>query len=355
MTTNSYVFISYSRKNTELAQKIVNGIESKGQAVFIDIRDIPPGSVFASEIVCAIENSDGCILLLSSDSNNSSMVLNEVNAATNHNKIIIPLLLEDGIVLSKAMEFYLGKNNWIIYDGDKSLDSLIKVIQGLKVNNDEKHTTYPGPIVLHDEAIRKIGYDTRKKVIETIEIDYRTLGDAPMEYVMDDSIEGTPDYWMEYVNSYPETASYLVVNDKVVGYSQIEIVSEDNYKAVMSGGTMVTASMQEFYGFGGDYYLYIAIMPILQEYENQRNYMLLLNDLMDKLVFFYTEYGVRFFKIGISVYTNMLEQMIKHIGFKPKGYNPAQGKIFELDLTDIVDNKVIKSKYKSFYDIYVAD
>lgn len=352
---SSYVFISYSRKNAEVAHRIVSEIEGKGQAAYIDTRDIPPGAVFADAIVGAIENSECFVLLLSTDSNISSMVLNEVNAAANHNKMIIPLLLEDRIVLTKAMEFYLGKTNWIAYADDKWLESLIKVIQGHKTEKTERKITYPGPIVLRDEKLRKIEYDTRKKVIETIEIDYRTLGDAPMEFIIDDSIEGTPDDWMEYVNTYPETASYLVVNDKVVGYSQIEMISDENYAAVISGEKMINAEMQEFYGFGGEFCLYIVIMPILSEYENQKNYLLLFNDLMDKLVFFYNEYGMRCIKIGISVYTNMLAQMVKSIGFKEKGRNPAKGRIFELELEKIAENRVIKSKYKEFYKIYTSD
>ncbi len=351
---NSYVFISYSRKNAAMAHRIVSEIEGKGQAAYIDTRDIPPGAVFADEIVSAIENSECFVLLLSSDSNVSSMVLNEVNAATNHDKMIIPILLEDRVVLTKAMEFYLGKSNWIAYADEQWLESLIKVIKGLKAERIEREITYPGPVVLRDHELRKIEYDTKKKVIETIEIDYRTLGDAPMEFIIDESIEGTPDDWMEYVNTYPETASYLVVNDKVVGYSQIEMISEENYEAVISGKKMIDAKMQEFYGFGGDFYLYIAIMPILSEYENQRNYMLLFNDLMDKLVFFYNEYGMRCIRIGISVYTNMLAQMVKRIGFKEKGLNPAQGRVFELELADIAENRVIKSNYLEFYKIYIS-
>ena len=37
---SSYVFISYSRKNAEVAHRIVSEIEGKGQAAYIDTRDI---------------------------------------------------------------------------------------------------------------------------------------------------------------------------------------------------------------------------------------------------------------------------------------------------------------------------
>ena len=51
----------------------------------------------------------------------------------------------------------------------------------------------------------------------------------------------------------------------------------------------------------------------------------------------------------------MLAQMVKSIGFKEKGRNPAKGRIFELELEKIAENRVIKSKYKEFYKIYTSD
>lgn len=349
---NNYVFISYSRKNEEIVKKIVHEIEDAGQHVFIDYRDIPPGTVFASEIVNAIENSTCCVLMLSNESNNSNMVLNEVNSATNHDKMIIPLKLNSNIIPSKAMEFYIGKNNWVEYANKDSLSVLLSIINSLAANKKETSIKYPGPIVLSSEQIKEIGYDTRRKVIETIELDYLTLGEAPAEYVIDSDIEGDPESWIEYANSYPETASFLIVDDKIVGYSQLEFISKDNYDLVVSGKQMINADMEEFYGFGGEFCCYIAIMPIIQQHETQKNYIMLLDDLFAKLTNFATNSDVKITSLAISVYSNLLEKMLLPLGFKHVANNPAQGKILSLDFSTLESNNIFKKKYPEFCRLY---
>ena len=349
---DNYVFISYSRKNEALVKKIVQEIEEAGQHVFIDYRDIPPGKVFAAEIVNAIENAMCCVLMLSDESNNSSMVLNEVNSATNHDKIIIPLILDSDITLSKAMEFYIGKNNWVEYVDKESLVRLLSIIKSLTQNEQETEIKYPGPIVLSADEISKIGYDAKRKVVETVEIDYLTLNESPDEFIIDTEIEGSPEAWIEYANNYPETASFLIVNDKIVGYSQIELINRQNFDLVISGAKMIDAEMEEFYGFGGDFCCYITIMPIIKQYETQKNYVMLLDDLFAKFERLANEEDVRINALGISVYSNLLEKMLAPLGFKHVGNNPAKGKIFNLDFTTLKDNAILKRKYPGFYNIY---
>ena len=349
---SSYAFISYSRKNEDVVKKIVKEFEEEGQKVFIDYRDIPPGSVFAAEIVKAIEDATCCVLMLSDESNNSNMVLNEVNSATNHDKVIIPLKLNSDVTPSKAMEFYIGKNNWIDYVDRDSLKHLISIINSLEGEEKEKSVVYKGPVVLPTEKMKEIGYDTRRRVVETIEIDYLTLGNAPMEFVIDSEIEGDPDQWMDFANNYPETASFLVSEDKVVGYSQIELINREDYDEIIAGKKMIDADMQEFYAFGGNFCCYIAIMPILYEYENQGNYKMLVDDLFAKLVRLNRESFVTIESLGISVYSKFLEKILVQLGFAYVGNNPANGRIYELDLSRVHDNNIIKRVYPDFYEIY---
>lgn len=352
MGDNNYVFISYSRKNEDVVKKIVDELESAGQNVFIDYRDIPPGTVFANEIVNAIEKATCCVLMLSHESNNSNMVLNEVNSAVNHDKMIIPLKLNSAVTPSKAMEFYIGKSNWVDYVDKDSLSKLLTIINSLASEQQKDAIKYAGPIVLSSEQIKEIGYDTKRKVVETVEIDYLTLGDAPNEFIIDSDIEGDPDAWLEYANNYPETASFLIVDDKIVGYSQIEFINKENFDLVVSGAKMIDADMEEFYGFGGEFCCYIAIMPIIQKHENQKNYVMLLDDLFAKFVRLANEDDVRITSLAISVYSHLLEKMITPLGFKCVGNNPAQGKIFNLDFKTLNDNAILKKKYPEFCELY---
>lgn len=351
MENSRFVFISYSRSDQDFVKEIVNLLEKKGTRVYIDYKDIPPGAIFAEEIVTAIENSLCCVLVFTDSSNKSGYVLSEMNSAVNHNKPIIPLRV-DGTMPSKALEFYIGKNNWIEYIDANSLEVLIKTINELRASTQGKQDIkYKGPIVLRSENLSEIGYTTEKKVIETIEIDYRTLGEAPNEYSLNEETEGTVYDWAEYANSYPETASMLIVNDRIVGYYQIELVNKKNYQEVVSGKKMIHSSMEEFYGFGGDFYCYIAVMPIIQEYETQKNYLLLLNDFLKKMVEFAHD-GINIHRYGISVYTPLLETMMKALGFEVVGINPVGGKIMELTREKIINSSIFKNRYPDFYEIY---
>ncbi len=354
---NKYVFISYSRENTEEVKKIANELIDKGQAVWIDYKDIPAGKTWAEEIVKGISDSTCVILMLSENSNNSQMVLNEVNSATNHNKKIIPLMIHDPIKLSSAMEFYVSRINWFCYKDSNSLDKLLESIKLIQDENKNTTYKYPGPIVLHDEEIKQIGYDTRRKVIETIEIDYLTLGPGLLEYeinseyLIDSQIEGDPNDWLEYCTNYPETASFLIVNDRIVGYFQVELINENNYTSILNGEKMITGDMEEPYLFGGEFFSYIAIMPIIPQYENQNNYLLLIDALFKKFIYFYKEFNVEIKEIGISVYSHQLEKILKILGFEFVGKNPAKGNIYKLTKDNILSNKIYQNKYPTFYNI----
>ena len=347
----AFVFVSYARKNQETVRHIIEMLEQSGVKTYVDFRDIPPGSVFAEEIVNAIESSLCCLLMYTEDSNLSGYVLNEMNSAINHNRPIIPLRL-DRTTPSKALEFYIGKNNWIDYCGEITIAALVKAIQSIRDEQKKGNSiTYPGPIVLNHEQLYELGYTTEKIVTETIEIDYITLGEAPKEFTLNDEIEGNLEDWFSYVRSYPETSAMLVVQDRIAGYYQIELINEENYQTVISGKSMINSCMEEFYGFGGEYYCYIAIMPILPKYETNSNYILLLNHLFARIVSMY-ENDISIAKFGISVYAPLLEKIVQTLGFTCVGTNPAGGKIFELTKETVRNSSIFRRKYSSFCDAF---
>lgn len=351
MNKDDRLFISYSRLNQEVVKQIVEQLEARGKHVFIDYRDIKPGTIFAEEIVNAIISSVCCILVLSEESNKSSMVLNEINSASNHEKTIIPLRLDASFPLSKAMEFYIGKNNWFLYRNEETIDDLINAINRITEEKRAREIKFKGPVILNDEGLRSIGYDTEKKVKETIEIDYRALN-VERDYCIDETIEGCPSDWMEYASNYPDTSSFLVVNDTIVGYYQLEFISEDNYAKIMNGSTIVSPEMEEFYGFGGDFFCYIDIMVILKEFETQRNSIMLMEDFFKRVVDIHNESSVNIAAIGISVYSSTLETMVKLLGFNFVTMNPAGGKVYQLSADTILRSSLLKKKYPAFVEIF---
>lgn len=348
-----FCFVSYSRGDSDAVKELVSDLEKKGVKLYIDYRDIPTGSVYAEEIVSAIENSVCCILVFTEESNRSRYVLNEMNSAATHNKDIIPLRLDSRATLGKALEFYVGKYQWVEYIGDPTLDEIKATVDKLSRMDapKQKEVRCKGPVVISGEKMKEIGFDIKDWVTRTIEIDYLTLAETPDGYELGEDTEGTVVDWIAHSEKYPETSSMLVINDEIVGYYLLMLLDESVYASVVSGEEMVKASMQEFYGFGGDYCCYIAMMPVLKAFETQEKYMMLMDEFVDKMTKFASR-GINISKYAVSVYAPLLESMMKALGFKIVGENKIGGKIMQLTKDDIISNRVFKIRYPEFYKLY---
>ena len=127
-----YIFISYSSKNTDEATNICNMLENAGQSCFLAYRDIVGGSVYAEELVNAIEKSDVVLLLLSEGSNNSPHILREVERSCSKNIPIVVYKLED-VVLTKSLEYFLMTHQWVTKEeGDERLIGVFKNLEKRK-------------------------------------------------------------------------------------------------------------------------------------------------------------------------------------------------------------------------------
>jgi len=94
MSTSSgpFFFISYSRVDTALQQKIVAGLRERGVNVWVDTENLIPGSpAWEREIEKSIRGASGIIVLLSPDSNNSQWVRREISFTEEHDKPIFPV------------------------------------------------------------------------------------------------------------------------------------------------------------------------------------------------------------------------------------------------------------------------
>ena len=105
------VFISYSSKDREAADAVLQALETSGISCWIAPRDVTPGVEYAQEIVEAIEGSKFLLLILSASSNDSSQVIREVERAVSKKVPILPFRIED-IGLSKSMEYFVSSHHW---------------------------------------------------------------------------------------------------------------------------------------------------------------------------------------------------------------------------------------------------
>src|SRR5690349_20855299 len=89
-----YFFVSYSREDVNLQQRIVAELRGCGINIWVDIENLIPGSpAWEREIERSIRGAEGIIVLLSPDSNNSEWVRREISFAEQNEKRIFPVLI----------------------------------------------------------------------------------------------------------------------------------------------------------------------------------------------------------------------------------------------------------------------
>ena len=89
-----YFFMSYSREDVDLQQRIVAELRGRGIVIWVDIENLIPGSpAWEREIERSIRGAEGIIVLLSPDSNNSEWVRREISFAEQNEKRIFPVLI----------------------------------------------------------------------------------------------------------------------------------------------------------------------------------------------------------------------------------------------------------------------
>jgi WD40 repeat protein len=89
------VFISYSRKNVDFAERLARDLSDAGLDVWIDIRKIQAGDSWRDEIFKGINNSEMMVVCLSPDSVASEWVRREIFLARSQHRFIIPVMVKD--------------------------------------------------------------------------------------------------------------------------------------------------------------------------------------------------------------------------------------------------------------------
>lgn len=128
---NEYdVFISYSRKDSELVLGIANKLTECGYNVWIDQDGIESGDAFKSVIVKAIKRSQLFLFFSSKTANESPWTVKEVNMAVHLKKFIIPVKL-DNTEYDDSLLFDLVGLDYISYfeNQEKGLRELLRSVK----------------------------------------------------------------------------------------------------------------------------------------------------------------------------------------------------------------------------------
>ena len=132
----SSIFISYSRKDIELARKIVDALAENDLDTWIDWQSIPKGEDWKQEIDRGIEGAETFIFLLSPDSAQSEICNLEIAHGLENNKRIIPVVIRDTNLkdfVSEDAGKEISRKNWIFCreqadDFNKAIQDTVETI-----------------------------------------------------------------------------------------------------------------------------------------------------------------------------------------------------------------------------------
>ena len=134
------LFVSYSRRDSVAARKLIEAFRSIEQDVWVDWESIPPAVDWLEQIFRGIEEADAFIFLISPDSIASEVCKVEVNRAAQNNKRIIPIVLRD--VKPKDAPESISKLNWtFMRETDNFEEGMAKVKTAIELDLDwlEEH------------------------------------------------------------------------------------------------------------------------------------------------------------------------------------------------------------------------
>ena len=106
------IFISYSTRNSEEANKICYVLEQNNLKCWIAPRNIASGKNYITMIGEAIRSAKIVVLVFSKYSQESKYVNNEINMAYSHNKRILSVNIDDTMP-KEEMEYYLKVTQWL--------------------------------------------------------------------------------------------------------------------------------------------------------------------------------------------------------------------------------------------------
>ena len=139
-----YVFISYSTKDSDVANLVHSYLEGNGISCWIASQNIEGGESFAMKIVDAIEECAAFVLIASEHSNDSPHVSREMSLATGKDKKIIPFRIQE-YTLSKNNVYFLQLSQWISAEGNIN-EALKHLLAAIRAELPEQ-TSEPEPII----------------------------------------------------------------------------------------------------------------------------------------------------------------------------------------------------------------
>jgi hypothetical protein len=175
MASMGKVFISYSRRDTEVVRQIAAQLEAADIQVWFDTEDIEPGKQWRKQIVEGIDTAEAFILNLSPDSAASDNVLKELNLAEEAlEPFILPVMLKE-MKIPDEMRYQLAGKQFIAYylDQKRGVRDLIAEIKKKRGAASERSPIKPPAfreieIVLENTTRASFDKQAQQKLLETL-------------------------------------------------------------------------------------------------------------------------------------------------------------------------------------------
>jgi len=127
------LFVSYSRKDTDAAKKIVEALQGLNHDIWVDWEDISPAADWMDRILRGIEGVDAFIFLTSPDSIKSEVCKVEVTHAAKNNKRIIPVVVRQ-VNPNDAIDIIRNLNFIFLRAEDKFKDGIDKIQTAIELD-----------------------------------------------------------------------------------------------------------------------------------------------------------------------------------------------------------------------------
>ena len=196
------VFISYSRRDTQIVDQFVQKLTAAGYRVWIDRKGIFSGDQFTRVIPKAIKSSALVIFFSSANSNASEWTVMEIGYALKKKKTIIPVRLDDS-EYEDSIDFLLTLIDFIPYNSQQPSKSIKRLISSIVAHCGKRPT--PTTTDISSETFKrnkshdiksersqtvsssrkntKSKYPSSSKALGTIDTDNRTKFDVVLKVV----------------------------------------------------------------------------------------------------------------------------------------------------------------------------
>lgn len=208
------LFFSYARPDRDSVLPLAIELQNLGFAVWVDTQGIQGGSLWAEEIVKAIDECEFFILFISLSSIKSDNVRREMYLAYDAEKIIIPIRLEK-VAIPPELAFQLADIQWIETDlPDWKTRLLVSLGLSKPVAKDEDEMQ---TLILADEKYYEGKYTEAIKLYEKV-LSLNRFNSRAAEYLIrskdrDRYEKDRAHIPREAINMYEEARQHIVTNE----------------------------------------------------------------------------------------------------------------------------------------------